>query len=143
MGNNLTTIKGRILELVKNQGFQVSKFFSEIGDNYENFKGSRLTTSPNVDILVKIRTKIPNANIDWILTGNGDMLNESIKDDPKKNDIIDKFYILFETREEEHKTILEQNSEIIKQNSEIIKQNSEVMRQNGELIKIVAKITEK
>ncbi len=57
--------------------------------------------------------------------------------------ILEKFYALFESRENEHKTILGQNSEIIKQNSDIIKQNSEVMRQNGELIKIVAKFIEK
>lgn len=143
MGKNITTIRGRILELVRDQGFEVSKFFDEIGESYENFKGNKLTISPKADILVKIRTKIPDVNIDWILTGDGEMLNSSASKLGVNENIIDSFYALFENREQEHRIILEQNSEIIKQNSDIIKQNSEVMRQNGELIKIVAKFIEK
>lgn len=143
MGNNLTTIKRRILELVKSQGFQVSKFFNEIGDNYENFKGKKLESSPSTDLIVKIRTKIPTANIDWILTGEGEMLLSGKQVSPINSEFMEKFYTLFKTREDEHRTILGQNSEIIKQNSDIIKQNSEVMKQNGELIKIVAKFVDK
>ena len=71
------------------------------------------------------------------------MLISSAKNSEIDANILEKFYALFESRENEHKTILGQNSEIIKQNSDIIKQNSEVMRQNGELIKIVAKFIEK
>ena len=143
MGKNLTTIRGRILELVETQDFEVSKFFNEIGESYESFKGNKLTISPKADILVKIRTKIPNANLDWILTGKGDMLSSTVSNSGVNANILEKFYALFESRENEHKTILGQNSEIIRQNSDIIKQNSEVMRQNGELIKIVAKFIEK
>ena len=143
MGKNLTTIRGRILELVKTQDFEVSKFFNEIGESYESFKGNKLTISPKADILVKIRTKIPNANLDWILTGKGDMLSSTVSNSEVNANILEKFYALFESRENEHKTILGQSSEIIRQNSDIIKQNSEVMRQNGELIKIVAKFIEK
>lgn len=143
MGKNLTTIRGRILELVKKQGFEVSKFFDEIGESYESFKGNKLTISPKADILVKIRTKIPNANIDWILTGEGEMLTSTLPNSGVDANILEKIYALFENRENEHKTILGQNSEIIRQNSDIIKQNSEVMRQNGELIKIVTKFIEK
>lgn len=143
MGKNLTTIRGRILELVRKQGFEVSKFFDEIGESYESFKGNKLTISPKADILVKIRTRIPDANINWILTGEGEMLTAVSPNSGVDANILEKIYALFESRENEHKTILGQNSEIIKQNSDIIKQNSEVMRQNGELIKIVAKFIEK
>lgn len=143
MGKNLTTIRGRILELVRKQGFEVSKFFDEIGESYESFKGNKLTISPKADVLVKIRTKIPDANIDWILTGEGEMLSSTAQNSGINKEILEKFYALFESRENEHKTILGQNSEIIRQNSDIIKQNSVVMRQNGELIKIVAKFIEK
>ena len=38
MGKYLTTIRGRILELVRKQGFEVSKFFDEVGESYESFK---------------------------------------------------------------------------------------------------------
>ena len=46
MGKNLTTIRGRILELVRKQGFEVSKFFDEVGESYESFK---------VDILPRLK----------------------------------------------------------------------------------------
>lgn len=125
MGENSTTVKRRILELVKNQGFQVSKFFNEIGDSYENFKGRSLDSSPGVDILVKIRTKIPLANIDWLLTGDGEMLlpnsstNNSI--DQKNEDFETRMLDFFARRDDEYKMILSQNSEIIRQNGELLK----------------------
>ena len=98
MGKNLTTIRGRILELVKTQDFEVSKFFNEIGESYESFKGNKLTISPKADILVKIRTKIPNANLDWILTGKGDMLSSTVSNSEVNANILEKFYALFESR---------------------------------------------
>jgi len=71
------------------------------------------------------------------------MLTSSPVNTGINQEFIEKIYALFESRENEHKTILGQNSEIIKQNSDIIKQNSEVMRQNGELIKIVTRFIER
>lgn len=73
MDNNLASPKRRIIKLIKNKKFKVSTFFYDIGDNYENYKGKRLDTMPNIDILVKLRTKIPDMNIEWILTGEGEM----------------------------------------------------------------------
>lgn len=42
MDEKIPTTKRRILELVKNKGFKVSKFFGEIGESYENYKGRSL-----------------------------------------------------------------------------------------------------
>lgn len=78
MNEKAPTAKRRILELVKNKGFKVSRFFGEIGESYENYKGRSLDSSPNIDILVKLRTKIPDMNIEWLLTGEGEMLNNHI-----------------------------------------------------------------
>lgn len=157
MEKNLTTIRGRILELVKKQGFQVSKFFNEVGDNYENFKGNKLNISPNTDILVKIRTKIPEANIDWILTGEGEMLVKNEGNFAFVEKILEKFSDVVDAHKDEHNIIIgqngkiveqngaivKQNSEILSQNAEVIKQNSELMRQNAEAMAIIQKLSEK
>lgn len=70
----VTTIKGRIVELIENQGENISTFLPSIGLSYSNFKGKQLESSPSADILVKIKSKFPMANIDWVLTGKGEML---------------------------------------------------------------------
>lgn len=82
MNKKTPTIKNRIVELIKKQGFKVSKFFPEIDESYENYKGRSLNSSPGADILGKILTKIPRANIKWLLTGEGEMLiTETTHDD--------------------------------------------------------------
>lgn len=88
MDEKIPTTKRRILELVKNKGFKVSKFFGEIGESYENYKGRSLDSSPSIDILEKIRTKIPDVNIEWILTGEGEMLNNHITQTNQNGDNI-------------------------------------------------------
>lgn len=114
MDENSTTVKRRILELVKSQGFKVSKFFNEIGDSYENYKGRSLDSSPGVDILVKIRTKIPTANINWLLTGEGDMMAENDSSNQTKIDMIqENFFDALKRRDRQFDELLEQNSRLI------------------------------
>lgn len=139
MGNNLTTIKSRILELVKAKGFKVSKFFEEIGDNYENFKGKKLEAIPNAEILVKIRTKIPDANIDWILTGDGEMTTHKVeKSCAFTEKILEKISTHFETLGNSIEKVVEQNGEVIKQHYEIVRINADVVKQNAEVVKMHA-----
>lgn len=131
MENNLTTTRRRIIELVKSQGFKVSYFFEEIGDSYANFKGAKLDIEPSADILVKIRTKIPNANIDWILTGEGEMLVDNSPTPNKKEDFFEKKLMeFFQRRDTQYQMILSQNSEIIRQNGEILKRVLEMQNKN-------------
>lgn len=137
----METLKDRLLLITKHLDISGREFERTCGLTTGAFAGfgDRL----GADILKKITIKYPQFSTRWILTGEGEMLISSAKNSEIDANILEKFYALFESRENEHKTILGQNSEIIKQNSDIIKQNSEVMRQNGELIKIVAKFIEK
>lgn len=73
------TTKERIVELVVNKGFNVSTFFPSIGLSYANFKGRQLASSPSADVLVKILSQIPDANIEWLLTGEGEMIKDAEK----------------------------------------------------------------
>lgn len=69
----ITTVKERILYLVESKGFAVSTFFEESGIGYNNFKGKKLQSSPRADILEKLITSIPEANLRWIILGEGSM----------------------------------------------------------------------
>lgn len=137
----MKTLKDRLLLITKYLGISGREFERACGLTTGAFAGfgDRL----GADILKKIAIKYPQFSTRWILTGEGEMLTSTSPNSGIDANILEKFYALFESRENEHKTILGQNSEIIRQNSDIIKQNSEVMRQNGELIKIVAKFIEK
>lgn len=113
-GEISTTVKRRILELVKSQGFKVSKFFVEIGDSYENYKGRSLDSSPSVDILAKIRTKIPDANIEWLLTGEGEMLAGNDNSNQTEIDMMqENFFDALKRRDQQFDELLEQNSRLI------------------------------
>lgn len=134
-------VKSRILKFLEYKKINASQFSQQIGVS-RNYVSS-MSKSIQPDKLHSISVHFPELNIEWLLIGKGEMLSSTAQNSEINKEILEKFYALFESRENEHKTILGQNSEIIRQNSDIIKQNSEVMRQNGELIKIVAKFIEK
>lgn len=134
-------VKSRIFKFLEYKKINASQFSQQIGVS-RNYVSS-MSKSIQPDKLHSISVQFPELNIEWLLIGKGEMLSSTAQSSGIDKEILEKFYALFESRENEHKTILGQNSEIIRQNSDIIKQNSEVMRQNGELIKIVAKFIEK
>ena len=70
----MSTPKERIIELLNYKDINVSTFFPSINLSYSNFKGRQLKSSPSVDVLAKIKTIIPDVNIEWLVTGEGDML---------------------------------------------------------------------
>ena len=70
----MSTPKERIIELLNYKDINVSTFFPSINLSYSNFKGGQLKSSPSVDVLAKIKTIIPDVNIEWLVTGEGDML---------------------------------------------------------------------
>lgn len=143
MEKKITTIKQRILQLLRDKDVTLSTFFPSIGESYANFKGTKLQSSLSSDTLATIVSNFPDVNVDWLVTGEGEMYKKTAPNLDINIQLLEKFYALFEHRENEHRIILEQNSEIIRQNSDIIKQNSEVMRQNGELIRVLERLTSK
>jgi phage repressor protein C with HTH and peptisase S24 domain len=75
MDNNFT-IKERILQVAKYKGFTLENFCNKIGLTYGNFKGKAKETPINSDAIVNILSIIPDINIEWLLTGEGQMLKE-------------------------------------------------------------------
>jgi len=69
-------IKERILELLKNQNINKEVFFSKIGMTSANFRGSAKERPINSNAIENIFSEIPNLNLEWLLTGKGEMLIE-------------------------------------------------------------------
>lgn len=73
-------IKERILYLAENKGISKQKFFQELDLNYGNFKGNAKKSALSTDSLVKILSKYPSVNSDWLLFGEGVMEKEAKTD---------------------------------------------------------------
>lgn len=71
---NILTIKERILYLAKCLGFTYEDFCKKIDMTYANFKGSAKLRPINSNTIAKILTIEPNLNLNWLITGEGDML---------------------------------------------------------------------
>ena len=115
-------VKSRILKFLEYKKINASQFSQQIGVS-RNYVSS-MSKSIQPDKLHSISVHFPELNIEWLLIGKGEMLSSTAQNSGINKEILEKFYALFESRENEHKTILGQNSEIIRQNSDIIKQNS-------------------
>jgi len=72
MVNKLTNIKERILHIADLKGFGREEFFEKIGMSYGSFKGTAKKRPLNSDALENILTIIPDANLYWIVSGEGE-----------------------------------------------------------------------
>ena len=74
----MSDIKERILQIPVSQNIKKEDFFNIIKASYSNFRGKSKKSAPSADILVEISTNFPKINIDWLLTGKGEMMRDSI-----------------------------------------------------------------
>lgn len=74
MIENISSIKERILYYAKYQGIGIEKFLTSIDMTYGSFKGDAKKRSLNSDAIEKIYTTYPALNIEWLLSGKGEML---------------------------------------------------------------------
>lgn len=77
-------IKNRVIQLIDNKGIGKEKFFNSIGVTSANFRGSLLKSSLSSTTIEKIIAEIPEVNLDWLLTGRGEMIRgEEPKEAPQ------------------------------------------------------------
>ncbi len=74
----ISTIKGRILSFLESEGIKKTEFYQATGLSDSNFKGKNRLSQPGGDMIVKILTSYPALSADWLLTGRGDMLKNSV-----------------------------------------------------------------
>ena len=76
MVDKSSNIKERILQLASFKGISYEKFFKDIGMSYGNFKGKSKLTPLNSNAIADIFTRFPEVNLEWIITGEGNMLKK-------------------------------------------------------------------
>ncbi len=103
---NILHIKERILFIAKNKGFTIEGFCDKIGMTYGNFKGKAKETPINSNTIVNIYAIIPDLNLEWLLTGKGEMLKGETHSTPSNPELFD--YLKSEIRElkEENKKLV-------------------------------------
>ncbi|MCW3106528.1 MAG: hypothetical protein JWQ09_1034 [Segetibacter sp.] len=104
MAKIISNIKERILKVAENQKVNKETFFEELGLGYGNFKGKAKETQPGADIIAKIIAKYPNINVKWLLTGEGEMLNDednaaNLASEPKTDYILQRRHLKLEPKE--------------------------------------------
>ncbi|MEC4003969.1 hypothetical protein OX283_004820 [Flavobacterium sp. SUN052] len=83
MEKNLTNIKERVLIFCKYKGLSIEPFLESIGMTYGSFKGKAKKGSLNSDAIANIYTNFSDLNLEWLLTGNGDMIKPSFENNLK------------------------------------------------------------
>lgn len=69
-----TYIKERILQVADIKGISKEKFIENLNQKYSNYRGISKKSAPSAEVIAEISTKYPEVNLDWILTGRGEML---------------------------------------------------------------------
>lgn len=111
MVNNYTSIKQKIRQVADLKGISYQSMYKIIEMTDGSFKGSAIKRPINSDALVKLYTKFPDINLEWLLTGKGAMICEpaqkpAIIEDLEKElqGLKDKYYKLME---ENHDLLVE------------------------------------
>lgn len=77
MDEKTTTIKERILYVSDYKGIGKENFLESINQSYSNYKGKSKLSIPGADVLVEIMSIYPDINLEWLLTGNGNILKNN------------------------------------------------------------------
>ena len=85
---NMSIIKNRIVKFVDYKGFNKKEFYNSIGSSDSNFRSSALKSEVNASVITKILSET-NVNAIWLITGEGEMLTDTVSDkDPLTRRII-------------------------------------------------------
>lgn len=76
-------IKKRIIELIEYKKVKKEKFFSDMGVTSANFRGKASETPVNSDIIANIFAIFPDVNLEWLITGKGEMLKMNTLKEPE------------------------------------------------------------
>ncbi|WP_340074488.1 helix-turn-helix transcriptional regulator [Leptobacterium sp. I13] len=80
MVKKVSNIKERIRKIAENTGLTKEVFFRKIGATSANFRGKKLETGVNSELIEKIVSLYPNINLHWLLTGVGDMEQQTLNE---------------------------------------------------------------
>ena len=78
----MAEIKDRVIEYLKTNGITKQDFCKETGISYANMVGNSLKSELGGEQIALIFMKYPNINPDWLMLGKGEMLRDSVHDEP-------------------------------------------------------------
>ena len=81
-------IKERVLYFAENQENSKQDFFRKVNLKYSNFTGKSKNSDLNSMAVAEILLKYPNANSEWLLTGNGEMLKADYSKPSEEKNLI-------------------------------------------------------
>lgn len=84
--------KERLMQFFKNQGFRLNAVVKKISVSEKYFSSKSAVTS---DVLEKIAVSYPQLNMDWAITGRGEMV---YKEPDFANDWKEKYYQLLDMK---------------------------------------------
>ncbi len=70
-------IKERIIQFIDLKGVTKEHFYNKIGMTSANFRGKAKETPINSTAIENILSEFPNLNLDWLITGKGEMTKMS------------------------------------------------------------------
>lgn len=71
------TIKERVMQILEYKGIAKENFFTQIGMTSANFRGNAKFTPLNSNAIANIFAIIPDLNLVWLITGQGEMMASS------------------------------------------------------------------
>lgn len=83
MEKKTTNIKERVLIFCKYKGYSIEPFLESIGMTYGSFKGKAKEGSLNSDAIANIYTNFSDLNLEWLLTGTGEMIKANLENNLK------------------------------------------------------------
>ena len=98
-----TTVKERLMKYLYKKDIKSNYFCSKIGVSAAFISSMRKSIQP--DKLYSIAVNFPDLNIEWLLTGQGNMLRKSYenvnKEDMELSDVVKKFQNQIELKDQE------------------------------------------
>ena len=131
--NENQSIKERLKSFIMFKNISVREFERQIGVAYGFLANMLNSTSP--EKLMRISKQFPELNIEWLMTGEGEMLRpnqvQNINGDHNTTTMNGNIQQTTESN---------RTDRLIESNLELIRQHGELIRQQGELIEMLKKV---
>lgn len=129
----LAGAKGRLIDYLDSERITKAAFYkaTSLGNGFLD-KNENIGSN-NVETII---STYPNLNLEWLITGKGEMKVEKSGGCAFTEKILEKISDHFQTLGSSIEKVVEQNGEVIKQHYEIVRINSEVVKQNAEVVKM-------
>lgn len=128
------TIKERLILFIDYKDISVREFCRKINYSATNFAPKKITGGLGSDILMNIVTNYPEINLDWLITGRGEMINTVIYNNViQDNNIVEEAKAEFLNYKEKYYEVLERYYEVTKE-LDLLKKATEPTEKNNVIL---------